>query len=659
MNMKLTLAVLLALSLRPALCQKPVVNGVGPLQAELLANLDVRHLQVGKTVFARVTSDWKGPGCLLRQGATLQGTVEQAALRAGKSESRLVVSFHHAQCNGKAMQPLSLVVTAVAQYPAHVDVRNQGILMFSTLQANGIDPASHMGTGLASLPVTSNSFSAHLEVVGDSERRFPFRSGIRPGDVIDFKGLKLELGAGPNLSSALSSKTRDVFLPQYTQLLLDGPASVFHPSSTAASAELSPKAATTAIAEAEPNPGADVPTVKIAQPSPFNDIEVCAPPGCAVDLPVEGRELEGRSASSLPLHALGYTPRVNKARAGFEDEESLLWMGRGQLLFAFNPHHLINRGPALNYSNTVRIIRAVLVDTTAHNVLRAVDWEITDSGRYLWPLSGGRVLVHVGNELRVYGPGLDVERTIPLGGPLWFVRTSPNGNIMALATVKERHSPELHSTLRDELGVDPEEDVEISILDHEFNTLARAETTTGVMPPILLDEGQVRLQAEPNEWYRLAMNTWENKKVPLARFHSTCRPQVASSAPNLLFLYSCGLNSGAREYRVVRGDGKLLLRGASDPRDVDDEAVGNDSSRTFVVKVVRANKPIPPDMSFTSSDLDSAEVRVYRARDAKRLLAVNVRQPAPSHGDYALAPDGSELAVLSGSEIEFFQVPAN
>lgn len=653
-------AALLALTVQTALCQMPASNSVGPVQAELLANLDVRHIQAGKTIFARVTTEWKGPGCHLRQGATLVGTVETAEMRTGKGESRLVMSFHEAQCNGKEMQPLPLVVTVVAQYPAQVSIQNQSTLKFSTVQANGVDPASHMGAGLASLPVTTNSFSAHLEVVGDSERRFPFRAGIRPGDVIDFKGMKMELGTGPNLSTALLSKNHDVFLPQYTQLLLDPPTSVFRPAAAAPTSGPRANIAASSVADAEPPAAADVPPVKASAPAPapFNDIEVCAPPGCAVDLPVSAKEFEGRSATSLPLHALGYTPRVNKARAGFEEEESMVWMGSGQLLFAFNPHHLIKRGPALAYTNTVRIIRAVLVDTTGRNVIRAVDWEVTDYNRYLWPLSGGRVLVHVGNELRVYGPGFEVERTIPLDGPLQWVRTSPNGSVMALATLKERHTPELHSKLRDEFGVDPEEDVEISILNHDFNIVAHAETVTGLMAPILLDEGQVRLQSEPNQWYRLAMHTWDNKHVGLARFHSTCMPQVTSAAPNLLFLYSCGLNTGDREYRVLRGDGKLLLRGASDPRDIDDEAIGNDSSHTFVVKVVRAVKPIPPDIAFTSADLDSAEVRVYRASDAKRLLAVNVRNPAPSHRDYAIAPDGSQLAVLSGSEIEFFPVPS-
>ena len=43
---------------------------------------------------------------------------------------------------------------------------------------------------------------------------------LHPGDVLDIKGLKLELGKGPNRSSLLSSRSRDVSLYKYTQLLL-------------------------------------------------------------------------------------------------------------------------------------------------------------------------------------------------------------------------------------------------------------------------------------------------------------------------------------------------------------------------------------------------------------------------------------------------------
>jgi hypothetical protein len=64
----------------------------------------------------------------------------------------------------------------------------------------------------------------------------------------------------------------------------------------------------------------------------------------------------------------------------------------------------------------------VLLDAQSRNVLRSLDWQIGDAQRYLWQLDANRILVHIGNELRIYGAGLDVERTFPLAGPLASVR---------------------------------------------------------------------------------------------------------------------------------------------------------------------------------------------------------------------------------------------
>jgi len=396
--------------------------------------------------------------------------------------------------------------------------------------------------------------------------------------------------------------------------------------------------------------------VKAAPAPVINDIEICAPPGCAVDLPVRAQDLEGHTASAIDTHALGYTPRTNKILGGFAEEESVSWLGAGKLLFTFNPHRLVKRGKG-NQRGTARLIRAVLLDTATRNVERAVDWEITDSRRYLWQLDGERILVHVGNELRVYGPGLEVERSIPLAGPLLFIRIAPGGGPMAIATLRERHSTELHATLRNELDSEPQEDVDVAILDKEFKTAAQISTVSDLMPPTLLNEGQVKLQSEPGQWYRLAMSSWEGQRSALARFRSLCTPEVTSTAPDLLFLLTCNAKDGNTEYSVLRADGKVLLRGVSDPQELGHEAVGNHGSRRFAVKIVHAERPIATNTTFKSSELDAEEVRVYRAEDGKRLLAVRVKEPIASHGGYALSPDGSQLAVLSGSDIQFFPVP--
>lgn len=631
--------VLIAALTGMGLGQKPPQPGPGPVQAEFLSNLDVHRLDIGKSIFARVTEDWRGPDCVLRKGAVLEGKAEQVAPRVGRNESKLALSFSLAQCNGRDMQPMELFLTVIAQAPI------EGSDMFPTnfnltlsfREQNSLDNT------LSSITMTN------LELSG-IEHRFPPRNNVRPGDVIGLKGLKLDIGTGPNRSTVISSKGRDVYLSQFTQILLAPPALAFRSSSTSASA----------ADPAQPRAG-DVssrPLPLVPPPIPqFNDIEVCAPPGCAVDLPVTAQELKGHTAGSIATRGLGYKRPTDKLLARFADDESLVWLAPGQLLFAFNPRQLIRRNRA-NQDTTARVIRAVLLDTETRNVIRAVDWEISDAHRYLWQLDGDRILVHVGNELRVYGAGLETEHSIPLAGPLMFVRIAPGGGLMAIATLRERHSPELHARLRSELGTEPQEDVDVTILDKGFNTVAQLSTVSNLMPPTLLNEGQVKLQVEPGQWYRLAMSTWENRRSVLARFRSFCTPQVTSTAPDLLFLETCSVEDGKTVYSVLRPDGKILLRGVSDPQELGHEALGNQRSRTFAVKLVHSQRSIFSDTIFQTSDLDSEEVRVYRVEDGKRLLAVRIKEPVASHGDYAFSPDGSQLAVLSGSDIQFFPVPA-
>jgi len=268
------------------------------------------------------------------------------------------------------------------------------------------------------------------------------------------------------------------------------------------------------------------------------------------------------------------------------------------------------------------------------------------------------VLVHVGDELRIYSAGLTLESRIPLQGRLAFVRISPNGEMMTVAILKERHTAELHNQLRDSLGHDPEEDVSILILDKELKTVRQGASTSEMMPPTLLNEGQVSLLAKANQKYRLAMLPWTGGQQTIARFSSTCVPHVSSFAPDLLFVRTCNKANGAAEYQILRADGSLVLRGHSDSGDLGQEAAGTGRGAQFAVKVVHASTAILNGSIFHGTDLDWEEVRVYLVKDGKRVSTWRVSSPSPTSGGYALSPDEALLAVFSGTSIRLFPVAA-
>jgi hypothetical protein len=656
MRSKTAASLLFGLSFCTAFCQldpplRPSEAGIGPVEAELLKPLNVRSLAVGATVFARVTRDWNGLGCSLRQGATLEATVAQVKTAKGhRGKSSVALAFTKAQCDGTEMKPHSLLLSAVAHVPENwgsTPTGNMSVpLSFGSPMQFGSRGSNSGPVSYARERANINPLDTwHVELKGITHH-FPMSAKIQPGDVIDLKGIKLDLGTGPNQSSVLSLKGSDLRLDQYTQLLLVPSSLVFERTKV-------PMQLPAGLVAGNKLSHANQPAV-----SAGNDIEVCAPPGCALDLPVTSEQLQGTSAFSIETRPLGYTPRPAMVLSDFNQDEALAWLGPQQLLFAFNAHGLISRGSVVNWKSVRRNIRAVLLDAQSRSIIRAVDWEVVDSKRFLWPLPGNHVLVHVGNELRLIGAGLEVERTIPLAGPLEFIRMSPNGEVMAVATLRERHSSELHARLREELMAEPEEDVDVAILDKNFNTLAQTSIVSGIEPPTLLNEGQVTVLAQPKMFYRLRFSSWEGTTFTLARFTSLCTPELSSVAPDLLFLVTCDTVTDRFEYRVLRADGRLLMQGRGNEFELGEEMAGAEGNGLFAIKAVHAGDQFIPGMDFKGADLSFQELRVYRAADGKRLLTVHVKEPTVSRGTYAISRDGSQFAVLSLSQIQLFALPA-
>ena len=177
------------------------------------------------------------------------------------------------------------------------------------------------------------------------------------------------------------------------------------------------------------------------------------------------------------------------------------------------------------------------------------------------------------------------------------------------------------------------------------------------MAPTLLNEGQIALRALPNSRYRVSMQTWNGQAHQITQFNSGCTPTLSSVAPDLLFLLSCDKQTEAREYRVLRTDGKLVLKGDSGPTELGQSAAGI-SKDAFVVKTVQSTLPATPGATFRADQFASEELRVYRATDGKRLLGVRVAAPIASQDGYALSPDGTQLAVLNQDSIAVYAVPS-
>ena len=645
MNALRLTAILGCICLGGASAQPPTSNHA-PIRAELIKSLDVRRIQAGSLVFARVTADWTGPGCTLRGGAIIEAKVEIAQPRdKSKNGSQLALSFSNAQC-GTEMAPLDLVLAAVWWSPDDTGAfRGRYPIIRSAITPGGV-PAGMDDTKAATSHLFQSMNSIEFQASALSSPVPP----LHVGETYGIRGVKLRTGGGPGGSSLLSSN-HDVVLDQHTQILLlpRSVAFVRTPSSRATSVS--------AAASTPSKPASAVPKAPVLPPQP-KEFEACSPPYCNVDTSI-GLETSSHPSASIAIGSLGYAPRMNREIAQLDNEEALIWIGQEQMLVAFNPHTLVHRNGMTTIDAPIRKIHAVLLDLATKQVLSTADWELSDSGRFLWQLPENRILVHAENELRVYDQHLVLTSRFPLAGPLEFVRISPNGELVAIGIVKERHSHDLHKQLLDALDHNPEEDVDILILNKELKTITQAATTSDIMPPTLLNEGQVNLLAQPKMHYRLAMNTWENQTLTLARFSSSCTPELSSFAPDLMMVRTCSVPAGSSEFRVLRPDGRVVMHGKPNALELGHEVKGNGVSKTFALKSMHTASDRRQSTGFHGSDIVDEEVRVYRATDGKQLASIRAGAPAPSRDGYSLSPDGTQLAILSGAHISIYSVPTN
>jgi len=617
-------------------------NDRTPVQAELVQMIEAGRARVGDPVLARVSIAWRDSDCKLREGAILKGRIVTETPRSRGASSEVAILFETGQCGGRDMKPLALTVAALL-------VPDPTSSFYGDRESQPLSEAVGLSLGQpgSGSPMRSITAAAAAVVVEPPRNKPP--QLVMPGQVIGMPDVKLGVGSGPEGSSVLTSEKHNLRLPSGSRLVLV-------PNLKTAEAQpnaSSPVAAAASVAVSNAAENANAP----------DETDLCVPSICSVDL--EGNAPSGADigvatapAITMPIRQLGFFAAPDREMYSLDHDVAISYLGANRLLFTFNPHILVPRAGAEAGLPRLHIVRAALIDLLTMKVVRTVDWRVHDAQQYLWSMGNDRVLIHVGEELRMYGPGLKLEQKLALGGPLAFARVSPSGSYVAVGAIRERHSEDVHRQLAEAEAREPEEDVEVKVLDANFHTLATVMRSSRELPPILSDEGEIRLSTIGKNRWRISEHSWTGEQRMLKQLDSTCRPEIASLPPDLLFVTGCDRLAEGKWYRILRPDGKLVLKGSSPSTENGHRASGSAGSRVFAVGITELAKAIDDSSAFHSSDVKDLHVAVYRVEDGKKLTAVTISDPLPTLQTFALSPDGRQLAVLDNSQIVFYALPA-
>jgi hypothetical protein len=610
-----------------------------PIQAKLVQRLNASKVKVGDSILAKLELSWKSPACDLRAGAIIQGhVVTQKAYSKTEKTSEIGIAFESGQCGGRDMKPLFLTVAAVvAPYLSSSSDFSDSEELQPLSSAIGLN----LNGGLRSL--SQASATVYVE-----PRRTRAPRTVMPGQVLGIPHLAIEVGQGAAGASIFRSTGRNVQLSPGTQFVLV--------PTLRAGANVSAEANSADPSTATRNP---VPSITELPPSIADESEVCVAADCTVAF-ADGQLNQGIQGAQItvPLKGLGYLPpSANRVMSGFDYDASIAYMGPNQLLFTFDPHGLVSRSGAEAISfRKLRIVRGVLIDLEKKEIVKTVDWRVPDSGRYLWPIGQNRVLVHVGQELRVYGPGLQPSNRMSLGGPLAFLKISPASEYLAAGVIHERHTREIHRQLEEAELREPEEDVEIRLLDSQFRALTTIMRSSRLPPPVLLNEGEVHIFRTGGNQWQIVENGWAGQRRVLAVATSACVPQAESVPGNLLFVVGCDRQTRSRWYRILNGDGKAVLKGWSPSSELEQTAGGNVGSNVFAIRIAEVTGSRLLQSVFKPLDLKSARVTVYRATNGHRIFSIALSNPVPAVQTFAISPREDQVALLKAGEIAFYRV---
>lgn len=352
------------------------------------------------------------------------------------------------------------------------------------------------------------------------------------------------------------------------------------------------------------------------------------------------------------LAPFGFRTERNREFLEMQNGASVHFLGNDELLVTFPSFGLVGRPPSTDVSSHPRTVRAVVFNTITGSVTATQDWLVEDGKPYIWSL-GDHVLVHEADALKLFGPGLTETSALPLDSGLAFLRTTPDAQHVLVGSMHEVHNKVDHDLLQKSDIRGSEEEVRWLLLDGALSHAELIGTSSSFMlPPVLLNSGLIELRKEDNDHWHLVRRSWADRQPePMGSFRSSCRPEIASTAADLLAISTCDSASLDTQTFLLHEDGSPVRDQASRWHDLPLAFAGAPGTDRLALLVTRGTDEYTRGKAFHLSLLKSQSVEVVDLRTGAPLASLAVPEPSPYTEAVALSPNASHLALLSGHSL--------
>ncbi len=372
----------------------------------------------------------------------------------------------------------------------------------------------------------------------------------------------------------------------------------------------------------------------------------CSLPGFAQ--PNDGASIFTKPNALIDLAPAEYLGLSRGARLSGTPNVSLNFLDARHVLLTFNPKKLFTRQPDCPPTHNDRLMHVAVLEVPSGRVVRQADWYLHDTRRYLWEMGQGRILLRRLN--RLYEVNADLEEKLVLDSPqeLLWVTVTPGGKQIITETKMPAAPKDKQS--RDKVRA------RIAFLDAKSMAVQRVIESQGTINLQATESGFTDVRNYGGVWL-VRFGPEVRDRVNITRVKARRPPNILYSSANTMLVGRCALSGNDYIVSAFTVTGTHLWKQRwNECRYTPAVSASGDGSRFAASSLTVLSDAAPAGGDGPEQDGVEQTVQVFDTAGGSSVLSVQVAPPVVDGVNYALSPDGRQLAVLQATTLSIYSL---
>jgi hypothetical protein len=360
----------------------------------------------------------------------------------------------------------------------------------------------------------------------------------------------------------------------------------------------------------------------------------------------------------IPLNSMGFQTLQQDFLLSGSSMLTVHFVDRTHLMVTFGVRRLMKREAENANADQDRTVRANLVELPSGKVLAQTEWRLHDHSQYLWALGRGRFVLRIGDRVSMVAPlaavGAEAFHEYPLltfDGHLVGIFTSPDDDLLTVETTKFAMAAG-ETTAGFSFDAAPVEMNFFRLVETGTNgaglaivSAGKIRTQTAITLP-LTAAGRLEVVQDGKDRWLFNFDEHSGKVDELAGFETTCFPRPTLIGSGEFVAFGCrGADNNIDLAGFNMKGEEMWQQSFYDPYVAPTFAFAPSAGR-FALGRTLVNTALADDVDLSGTVVTGQEVRVYQNYNGRQLLKVEASPVERAGQNFALSPDGMQLAVV-------------